>query len=290
MSALGLLFEDGSCVETVQQVFEIGGAALVCIGFFGFEPFVRNQAQDCFETFESKSFAGQLACLVDGTRPLQQNVVPDLGEGRHGFRRCGLPVMVEEESCAVVDKVKLAVLDEQVGVARGAIDVLSECVEPNSHRGDLGRGDIASGSVEHKGAGEIVEGEIQAAALTEKMADFGVGLVTAEGGIDFGEDKFRNGEAEKAADFSCHEFCNQSERALSGPAKFEDVEAQVVGFNNSRQGAALAQGKDVTCCVYGSQHLCQCRATYCNESALTPDPKNNFDGLKCRFKLLTREP
>ena len=94
------------------------------------------------------------------------------------------PVVMEEERGAVVDGVEPAMPDEEIGVARGAIDVEHEGVEPDQQRGFVGRGLVARGGIEHGGAGEIVEGEVEAGAGFQELADFGVGLVAGEGGID----------------------------------------------------------------------------------------------------------
>jgi hypothetical protein len=71
------------------------------------------------------------------------------------------------------------------------------------------------------------------------MADFGVRLIAAEGGIDLDEDKFGDAQAEGAADFSGDELSDEGEDALAGSAKLNDVEAEVVGFDDRGQRTTL---------------------------------------------------
>jgi hypothetical protein len=99
-----------------------------------------------------------------------------------GSRRRGVgeaigvgPVVMEVESSAVVDEVELAVPVEEIGVASGAVDVEGEGVEPDGEGGDLRIGFVAGCGVEHGGAGEIVESEVQADAGAEEVADLLIG-------------------------------------------------------------------------------------------------------------------
>ena len=74
--------------------------------------------------------------------------------------------MVEEEGGAVVDGVELAVPDEEVGIARGAVDVLDEGVEPDEERGFVGRGGVASGRIRFRDTASTFDWRIRASGLT----------------------------------------------------------------------------------------------------------------------------
>ena len=161
---------------------------------------------------------------------------------------------MEEERGAVIDGVQLAVPHEQVRVARGAIDVEHEGVEPHQKRSFGRRRGIARGGVEHRRAGEVVESDIKAGAGFEQVADFGIGLIAAEGRVDFCEHQIGHAQAEDAADFAGDDFRDEREDALARSAKFDDVEAEVVGFDNGGQRTAFAKGKHVARGADGAEH------------------------------------
>ena len=248
MGTDGLLFKCGGGGAPLGEELHVAGAAVGgsdAVGD-GFEPFFGNEIDDGGQ--------GQIreALMSDARRggnllcPGEEDVVLDLGERGGDLLFHAGPVVVKEEGGAVVDGVELTVPDEEVGIARRAVDVLREGVEPDEHGGFIyGRG-VARGGVEHGGAGEVVESEVEAGARFEKLANFVVGIVAAEGWVDLDEDDLGNAEAKGTADFASEEFGDEGEDSLPCSAEFDDVEAEVVGFYNRRQGSAFAQGDDVT--------------------------------------------
>ena len=86
----------------------------------------------------------------------QQHVVLDRGNGLVARAAVVGPVVVEVERRAVVDQPELAVPDQQVGVARRAVDVGDEGVEPDDARGELGVG-LRGERVEGDRARQVVE-------------------------------------------------------------------------------------------------------------------------------------
>jgi hypothetical protein len=202
-----------------------------------------------------------LACGFSGgffevCGPWQEDVVADVGEGGVGEAFGVGPVVVEVESGAVVDEVELTVPVEEIGVAGSAVDVEGEGVEPDGERGDLRISSITGCGVEHSGAGEIVESEVEACAGAEKVANLLVGLVAPEGRVDLSEDEFGDFETKCATNFACDEFRYQGERALASAAELNDVEAQIIRFNNCWKGAAFTKSSYVLGGADGAKHWC----------------------------------
>ena len=181
-------------------------------------------------------------------------MLSDFWERRGDFLLSRGPVVVEEERGSVIDGVELAVPDEQVSVARGAVDVEHKGVEPDEERGFVGRSGVARGGIEHGGAGQKVEAEVEAGAGLEQLADFVVGLVAAKRGVNVDEDQLGHAQAEGASDFAGDDFGDEGEEALAGSAKFDNVETQIVGFDDGGQRAAFAEGNDIARGVDGAQH------------------------------------
>ena len=168
----------------------------------GQEPGVGDGVEDRGEDGRRETILSGEGGVFDGIGPREKDVMADGGERGLGHPFDIAPVVVEVERGAVVDEIESLVPIEEVGVVGGAIDVDDEGVESDGLGGGAAIGGVAGGGIEHDGAGKIVEGEVEAGARVEQGADLGVGLVAAEGGIDFDEDEFGNFEAEGAADFA----------------------------------------------------------------------------------------
>jgi hypothetical protein len=63
------------------------------------------------------------------------------------------------------------------------------------------RTSIARRGIEGDGAGKIIQPEIETGAGFEKLADFVIGFVAAEDGIDFDENKLGDTQANGTANF-----------------------------------------------------------------------------------------
>jgi len=222
----------------------------------GEKPLIGDLIEDFGEDVGGNGGAGVVGGCFEGGGPGEQDVVADVGEGRVGEARSVGPVVVEVEGGAMVDEVGFAMPVEKVGVAGGAVDVEDEGVEPDGEGGGAGIGLVAGSGVEHGGAGEVVEGKVEADAGAEEIADLLVRLVAPQGGIDFGEDEFRDVEAEGTADLTGYEFGYKGERALAGAAEFYDVEAEVVGLDDGGEGATLAESGYVLRGTNGTKHCC----------------------------------
>ena len=81
----------------------------------------------------------------------------------------------------MIDEPRTALPDHEIGVARGAIGVCQECIEPHDTRGKIHRDQLARGRrVEVEGAVQIAKPDIDAVALAQDLADLRIGLAPAK--------------------------------------------------------------------------------------------------------------
>jgi hypothetical protein len=214
-------------------------------GRLGREPVFGHEVDDRGEEVGGELWAERGVGLGEGGGEGEEDVVADQGEGVADLRAVAGPVEVDVEGGALVDQVEPLVPEEEVGVAGGAVDVREIGVEPDDRRGEGGVGSGRYGRVVAEGAGEEVDGEVEAGAGLDQGLDLGVGLGAAEDGVERGEGDVGDGQAEGAADRAGDELGDEDLGALAGAAELEDVGAEVVGLDDGRQRAALAQGGDV---------------------------------------------
>ena len=131
----------------------------------------------------------------------QQHVVLDAGERIGCPREIAVPRMVEVQRGTVVDEPELAMPDQQVRVARGAIDVAHERVEPDDRRGERGIR-LVDHWIERDRSRQVVEREVEAAARADQVLDFRVGLGAREVGIELDEDDLRHRQAKRARELA----------------------------------------------------------------------------------------
>jgi len=220
------------------------------------EPVIWNLGENFGEDGWVESSAGEGGGLFEVGGPGEENVVANVGEGKGGEAVGVGPVVVEVESGTVVDEVGPVVPGEEVGVAGGAVDVEGEGVEPDSERCGAGVGCVAGGGIEHGGAGEIVQGQVDANAGAEEIANILIGLVASEGRVDLDEDEFGDVKADGATDFSGDKFGYKGEGALTSATKFDDIEAEVVSLYDCGEGSTFAEGRDVLGGADSTKHCC----------------------------------
>ena len=146
----------------------------------------------------------------------------------------------------MIDRVELVMPDKQIRIARGAVDILGERVEPHQHGSFVRVRFVRSRGIEHDGAGKIIEREVQAWACLEQLANFVIGLIAPQRRIDFREDNLRHTQSKRAPDLAGDQLRNQRQDSLPRAPEFDHVEAEVVAFYNGGQGSALAQGHNIT--------------------------------------------
>ena len=142
--------------------------------------------------------------------------------------------MMEDEGGAVVDEPQPPVPAQHVGVARGAVHVGDEGVEPHDRRRELEARRLGQ-QVEGDRPGQEVERDVEAAAGADQVLDLGVGLGARELGVELHQHDLGHVEAEGARDLAAHQLGDQRFRALAGAAELEHVHAVVVGFHERRQ-------------------------------------------------------
>ena len=145
----------------------------------------------------------------------KQDVIGDLGEGRAGAGFDIGPGVLEVERGAVVDQPELAVPDQQVRVARGAVDVGGQGIEPDDAGGEVGVDEVLHGDGVGQGAGQEIEREVEPAAGREEVLDLGIGLGLGEDGIELGEDDLGHRQAEEAADLAGDQLGDQGADTLA---------------------------------------------------------------------------
>ena len=179
-----------------------------------------------------------------------RDVAQDVGAGVEGLRgeplrvrRPARPAVVEVERGAVVDEPRVAVPDQEVGVAPRAVDVGGEGVEPQ----DVGRG-VGRGwprPVVAERAGQEVDAEVEAQAGGEQVLDLLVGLVLGDGRLQVDDGHPRHVEAERPRQLADDDLGDEDLDALPGSAELQHVGAEVVGLDDARQRATLLEGGDV---------------------------------------------
>ncbi len=144
----------------------------------------------------------------------------------------------------MVDQPQLAVPHQQVGVARGAIDVGQVGIEPDDARGEVGVGTLRHRVVHHR-ARQVIERQVEPRAGADQILDLRVGLGAREVGVELDEDDRGDRERRGARDFPRHELRNERLGTLARAAELEHVEALVVRLDDGGKRAALAQRGDV---------------------------------------------
>ena len=150
------------------------------------------------------------------------------------------PVVVEVQRRAVIDEPDVAVPDQEVRVAPGAVDVLHERVEPEHLAGELRLGRPAQ-RVEAERAGQEVHAEVQALAGPQQVLDLRVGLADGDPGVEPGQHQLGYPQAQAAGELAGDDLGDQGERPLAGAAELHHVGAEVVRLDDGGQRPALAQ-------------------------------------------------
>src|ERR671916_437549 len=141
--------------------------------------------------------------LGDGPGEGQQHVVAGCRERALARRLPALPGVVEVERGAVVYEPQTVVPGEEVRVARGAVHVGYEGVEPEDTGGEVGAGRLHEG-VEAQGAGEVIERQVQPGARPDQVLYLGVGLGPGELRVEDHEHDLRDEQAQAACDLARH--------------------------------------------------------------------------------------
>ena len=134
---------------------------------------------------------------------------------------------------------------EQVRVAGGPVGLV---VNESNHTTAAAASGSTSGDapgIERQGAGQEVEPEVEAATAMDEILELLVGFRIAEAAVDLDRDDLGDGQPEGATDLAGEPLRDERPRTLAGAPELHDVQPVVVGLDQARQRAALAQGRDV---------------------------------------------
>ena len=144
------------------------------------------------------------------------------------------------ERRAVVDQPQPAVPHQHVRVARSAIDVGHERIEPHDRRCELRRWRIDD-RIESRRAGQIIERQIQSHARANQCLDLGIGFRARKVRIELHQHEFRHQQRRGARDLTGDEFRDQRVRTLACAPELEHVQPQIIRFDDGRQRSTFAE-------------------------------------------------
>src|SRR5215212_3042958 len=102
-------------------------------------------------------------------------MIPDDREAHSGTRGNRLeivaPAMLGIDRGPMIDQPELAMPEQEIRIARGAIDIGKECIEPDDVRGKLGGNTRANRSTERQGARQIVDPDVETWAPLQELLD-----------------------------------------------------------------------------------------------------------------------
>ncbi len=128
--------------------------------------------------------------------------------------------MVAVERRAVIDQPQLAVPPQQIGIARGAIHVRGEQIEPDDRGGFLGAHDMPGMHGVRKGCGQEVEPDVVAHAAHQQLLDLGVGLGAADGIVEREHHQLGHPQAERPRKLTDDHLSHERAPACPAPRSF----------------------------------------------------------------------
>ena len=133
----------------------------------------------------------------------QQHVLGDVRERRSGLIGQIPRRMVVVDGGAVVYQPKSLVPEQQVGIARRAVHVRHERVEPDDVGRELWRDEVAAvGGIERERAGQEVHSQIEPGARVEQILYLRIGLRATERGVELHEHQLGHVEPEPAGELA----------------------------------------------------------------------------------------
>src|SRR5690606_35829805 len=149
--------------------------------------------------------------------------------------------MVEIERGAVVDHPELILPHQQVHVARRAVDIGDQRVEPDDGRCQFRRHPGVHCRVERERARQVSQPEIGPDAAPQDVLNLRVGLAAAELGVEHHDrgrrDRQIEGEREPGGDRLRHQRLG----ALPGTPEFDHERSSAVGIDHGREGSSLTE-------------------------------------------------
>src|SRR5467141_1528458 len=107
-------------------------------------------------------------------------MMPDGRECADGHLIDALPVVMIVEASAVINQVEDFVPPQHVRIARSAVHIRYERVEPDHTRSKFAIRNITRGGIIHQRSRKVVESKVESTASFQEAADLIIRLVTAE--------------------------------------------------------------------------------------------------------------
>jgi hypothetical protein len=159
-------------------------------------------------------------------------------KGRRVAQARGRVFVMEIQRCPVVNEPEAIVPDQEIRVARGAVDVGHQGVEPDDARGEAGIRRLYE-RVEAERAWQVVQCQVQARAPLQQVLYLGVGFTAAQLRSEVCKHDLWHEEVEAAGDLTRHQLRHQRFSTLSSTAELEDVGPEIVRFDDRGQRTPL---------------------------------------------------
>ncbi len=143
----------------------------------------------------------------------------------------------------MVDQVELATPAEQVRVARRAVDIRDEGIEPDDSGSQVGIDRAIRNGIEGERAREIGEAEILADASPQDVLDLRVGLTLAESRVEVHQCRRRHRQPEHTGYFRGEQLGDQRLHSLPRATKLHHVCPRLVGLDDSGQRPPSRSGR-----------------------------------------------
>jgi hypothetical protein len=188
-----------------------------CLRLVSLQPRAWNQIDDGGDHGRCQAGRHRLVDVRECGGAPQQDVIPDHLERIARARRClRFPSgrVVEVQRRAVIDEPDAPVPHEHVRVPDRPIDVCHVPVEPD----DSGRqipGHLLDDRVQGDGPGQVVEGQVQSAAVVDERVDLGIRLRAREVGVQLCEDELRDRKAGSTRQLAADELGDERLRPLT---------------------------------------------------------------------------
>src|SRR5665213_2402228 len=136
------------------------------------------------------------------TRPAQQHMMTNRAERIQRLLADIAPVVMKVETGAMIDEVQRLMPPEQVRVARGAIHVGDEGIEPDRFGCNARVHGLFHGAVEHDRSRQIIERQIETGTRQHEFPDLPIRLGASQIGVHVDQHNFRDPHSQRAPDLA----------------------------------------------------------------------------------------
>ena len=182
-------------------------------------------------------------------------MLPDQRKGRRDARvvHAG-PVVMHVQRGTMVDQPRLPLPDQQVRVARRAIGIGDERIEPDQRRGKRSVHHVMRRNrIEVERPIQIAQPDVDAATRLQQVLDLRIRLALPEAIRQVDDRQLRHRQFQSARDAMRDDLGNQHLCALAGTAELGDEQAAAVGVDDGGKRAPLTERLDVSCGLMARQ-------------------------------------